>query len=79
MVRITEFESARVSPLTPEISASTSSAISALLSYNNPNSGCCKYFFCKIQKKMKKTYFGEGNADSDVFRKQGGHDEKFTE
>ncbi len=29
MVRITEFESARVSPLTPEISASTSSAISA--------------------------------------------------
>ncbi len=52
MVRITEFESARVSPLTPEISASTSSAISALLIYITSAYDVCKVFFFIIRRKI---------------------------
>lgn len=72
MVRITEFESARVAPLTPEISASTSSAISALLSYNTPHSADCKVFFCKKIKKKQKAPVYEGIMNSCECRKQGG-------
>ena len=55
MVRITEFESARVSPLTPEISASTSSAISALLIYITTAYDVCKEFF-SLSKFYQKTF-----------------------
>lgn len=56
MVRITEFESARVSPLTPEISASTSSAISALLIYITTAYDVCKEFF-SLSKNKKNLWF----------------------
>ena len=52
MVRITEFESARVSPLTPEISASTSSAISALLIYITSAYDVCKVLFSPPEEKI---------------------------
>ena len=55
MVRITEFESARVSPLTPEISASTSSAISALLIYITSAYDVCKVFFSSSEEKFQFT------------------------
>lgn len=45
MVRMTEFESARVSPLTPEISASTGSATSALPSYYTRDLKNVQWFF----------------------------------
>ena len=53
MVRITEFESARVSPLTPEISASTSSAISALLRYYTIALNQCPALFSNPQLFFK--------------------------
>lgn len=57
MVRITEFESARVSPLTPEISASTSSAISALLIYITSAYDVCKVFFHHQKKNSSLLLF----------------------
>lgn len=57
MVRITEFESARVSPLTPEISASTSSAISALLTYITTAYIVCKVFFIFCPQNCKNGCF----------------------
>ena len=57
MVRITEFESARVSPLTPEISASTSSAISALLRYYTIALNQCPALFSNFLSEICKTYF----------------------